>query len=102
MTPKKGCFGHPFPKKLITKRHLYLGDIIVLATSKLYTMMSVSQDTWSGFKTSGSESTPLGVVQCGHLCRKSGDSGSPCNAFRFEEQSKICTIGVLNVISKKY
>ena len=93
---------------VITKKELIIvvclspGDVAVPALDKLYSMMSVSQDTWSGLDTGVSQVTPLGVVQCGHLCRKSGHSGSPFNAFRFEEISKICTIGVLNVISRKY
>ena len=69
----------------------------MLAVNQLYTMTSVSQDTWSGLDTSVSKVAPLGVVQCGHFCRKSGAIDSLCNAFKFEEQSKICTIGVLNV-----
>ena len=69
----------------------------MLAVNQLYTMTSVSQDTWSGLDTGVSKVTPLGVVQCGHFCKKTGGSDSPCNAFKFEEQSKICTIGVLNV-----
>ena len=78
------------------------GDIAVSAVDKLYSMMSVSQDTWSGLDTGVSQVTPLGVVQCGHLCRKSGPSGTHCNAFIFEELGKICTVGVLNVISRQY
>ena len=75
----------------------YLVYITVLAVDQLYTMTSVSQITWRGLDTSVSKVTPLGVVQCGHFCKKTGDSGSLCNAFKFEEQTKICTIGVLNV-----
>ena len=68
------------------------------ATSRLYTNIKIREATWLGLATSVSKNTPLGVVQCGHLCRKSEKNGSPCNAFRFQDQVKSCTFGVLNVI----